>query len=275
MACVWADRERQYFVSTCSTTNPGKEINRWRWWQCDETPNATPERENILLPQPQVVQVYYDGASKIDQHNHHRQDSLNLEKKLQMNAWERRTNVSIFAMIVVDSFYLFCGVHGGVTKVSARSYYEQLAEQLIENDYDCMSLCRHHEEVDELERALMAQGAPMLDPVKQLTAPTPTKRHKKNNPKHRVQGRCMVCTKLTSHMSFVATKAQILRSWVMTNICDTKSFLIEHNASSDYFGGDEYKLARVAGHILRGLHPYSDVSKYHQAVVEYAYVLCP
>ena len=200
MACVWADRERRYFVSTCSSTSPGMEINRYRWRQRDETPNAAPVRENIRLPQPQVVQVYYDGASKIDQHNRHRQDSLNLEKKVQTNAWERRTNVSIFAMIVVDSFYLFSGVRGGVTKVRARSYYEQLAVELIENDYDRMSLRRRREEVMELERALTAQGAPMLDPVKQLTAPTPTKRHKKNKPTHRVQGRCMVCSKLTSHV---------------------------------------------------------------------------
>ena len=33
-----------------------------------------------------------------------------------------------------------------------------------------------------------------------LTAPTPTKKYKKNKPSHRAQGRCMVCKKPTSHV---------------------------------------------------------------------------
>ena len=39
-----------------------------------------------------------------------------------------------------------------------------------------------------------------LDANKQLALATPTKRQKKNNPKHRAQGKCMSCKMLTSHV---------------------------------------------------------------------------
>ena len=200
MACVWADRERRYFVSTCSSTVPGREIIRQRWRQRDTTANAAPVKELIRIPQPQVVQVYYDGCGKIDQHNRHRQDSLNIEKKVTTTDWAKRANLSIFGMIAVDAFYLLAGVRGKLY-FGARQFFEMLAEELIDNDYDRRSLRRRRDEADELERALIGEGGvAMLHPAKQLTAPTPTKRRKTKNPNHRMQGRCMVCNKPTSHV---------------------------------------------------------------------------
>jgi Transposase IS4 len=90
LSFVWADRDQRFFISTCLSTAPGKIINGRRWRQRDPTPNAKPKLELITINQTEAGQVYYEGCGKIDQHNRHRQDSLNLEKKVQTMDWSSR-----------------------------------------------------------------------------------------------------------------------------------------------------------------------------------------
>jgi hypothetical protein len=96
----------------CLSTATGRVIKRQRWRQRDETPNADPVLEHIEIRQTEAGTVYYDGCSKIDQHNRLRQESLNIEKKLQTMDWATRGNHSIFGMVVVDAFYLVNGCQG-------------------------------------------------------------------------------------------------------------------------------------------------------------------
>jgi Transposase IS4 len=199
MAITWIDRDRKFFVSTCSSAAPGKEIRRYRWRQVDKSPNAEPERMEIKIPQPLVVQTYYDSCQMIDRHNRQRQDSLDIEKKVQTVRWEKRVNLGLFGMMVVDAYHLYAGIREGFTCLDSRGYFTSLAEQLIDNDYDRMTLRRRREEDHALEKAIEEQGG-ILEPSKQRTAPTPTKRMKRMHPTHRLQGNCMVCKKNTVHV---------------------------------------------------------------------------
>ena len=161
VAFVWADRDRRYFITTCLSTAPGKVIKKRRWRQRDETPNADPVLEYIEIQQTEAGQVYYEGCSKIDQHNRLRQDSLNLEKKLQTMDWATRANHSILGMIVVDSFYLATGCQGAF-QGGFRFYLEDLITGLIENKYDQRTLRKRREESIKEEAAISKTGAGMI-----------------------------------------------------------------------------------------------------------------
>jgi Transposase IS4 len=185
LAIVWADRERRFFVSSCCSSAPGRVIERRRWRQRDTTPNANPELETIRLPQPEAVQVYYDGCGRIDEHNCHRQDSLNLEKKVQTMHWAHRANHSIFGMCVVDAFDLAVGCQGNAHYPSFRVFLEDLITGLIDNEYDKRVLRKRKDNAIKQEAAIAKTvGLGVLDTSRQLTGPTPTKRRKANRPEH-------------------------------------------------------------------------------------------
>ena len=91
MALVWVDRDRRYFISTASSLKEGKEYSRDRWRQPeqDEDHLAQPNnqdavRQHLTVPQPEVCEIYYDTCGAIDQHNRHRQDTLQIEKKCKL-----------------------------------------------------------------------------------------------------------------------------------------------------------------------------------------------
>lgn len=194
LAFVWVDRERRYFITTCSSVAPGPYCKRFRWRQVDPLP-APAKRVEILIDQPLACSIYYGACGKIDQHNRLRQQSLELERKVKTHMWDRRVNLSIFAMVVCDAYLLAAGCQG-VKVGEPRFFFELLAEQLIDNTYEERALRK---------RAARATGITIddrveLDPTDHLTFPTPTKRKKKNNPKHTDQGRCMVCSRTSTHV---------------------------------------------------------------------------
>ena len=81
LAFVWMDRERRYFISSCSSLQQGKAWIRERWRQVNrEDPNAEAEKVQLVVPQTKSGKLYYDTCASIDQHNRSRQQTLNLEK---------------------------------------------------------------------------------------------------------------------------------------------------------------------------------------------------
>jgi hypothetical protein len=140
-------------------------------------------------------------------HNRQRQDNLDIKKKVLTVRWERRVNMGLFGMMVVDAYHLFAGVPNGVRATASRWVYEQMAEELIDNDHDRTTLRRRREETAALERAIK-ENCGVLEPGKQRSAPTPTKRMKKKHPTHDLQGICMVCTgkKNTTHVCMECQK---------------------------------------------------------------------
>ena len=67
----------------------------------DET---SPEDVTLVVPQPAAAEIYYSACAAVDQHNRDRQDTLCIELKLKTHDWARRVNLSIFGMIVVDTW---------------------------------------------------------------------------------------------------------------------------------------------------------------------------
>jgi hypothetical protein len=104
----------------------------------DTTPNAAPERVNLTIPLPAAAEIYYDACAKIAQHNRCRQACLMLESNLKTKDWSVRLNMSILGVCIVDSWLLYSECRG--SGVGQRQLYEDLAEELITNDYD--STCR-------------------------------------------------------------------------------------------------------------------------------------
>ena len=201
MSFVWADRDCMYFIATCSSSAPGSIIKRRRWRQRDPTPDAEPEVEHVRIRQTQAGEIFYDGCQAIDKHNRVRQEHLNLEKKVQTMSWSNRANHSLLAMCMVDSFALAKGCQGNLHHLGgARSFFEDLLTDLIDNHLDKRTLRRRCNEAAARESALTGEAMPELDTSRHLTAPTPTKKRKSGNPKHRSQGRCMICKSLTSHV---------------------------------------------------------------------------
>jgi hypothetical protein len=103
-------------------------------------PNADPERIKIVVPQPKSAELYYTTCGMVDRHNHHCQDTLMIERKVGTLDWSMRVNLSIFGMLVVDTWqaYSQCtGRNGGNGKdKNQKDFYTYLAEELVDNQYD-------------------------------------------------------------------------------------------------------------------------------------------
>ena len=118
LAFVWVDRDRRYFVSTCSSLAAGPPCTRFRWKQVDRvTPDAPPEYKEVLVAQPEACAIYYSACGKIDQHNRLRQASLALERKIQTTVWHRRVNMSISASMLLIHIFFVKGAREALTRL--------------------------------------------------------------------------------------------------------------------------------------------------------------
>jgi hypothetical protein len=199
LAYCWVDRERRYFISTCSSLAEGPPCLRWRWRQLDTRPNADPVYMEVLVPQPECCDVYYGACAKIDQHNKLRQASLMLETKVKTTLWHRRVNQTLFGMCVVDAFLLAQGCQANRWS-SAADFFVALAGDLIDNTYEQRALRKRvaRRQASEGGHGPVLADVGPLSARLQLCSTTPTKRMKKSNNKHMDQVRCMSCRKLTS-----------------------------------------------------------------------------
>jgi hypothetical protein len=93
--------------------------------------------------------------------------------------WATRGNHSIFGIIVVDAFYLANDCQGAF-QGGFCFFLGDLITGLIENKYNQRALRKRREEFIKEDAALSKVGISALDPLCQLTAPTPTKRRKAN-----------------------------------------------------------------------------------------------
>jgi hypothetical protein len=129
LAFVWMDRNRRYFIATGSCLQAGKTYSRNRWRQEDEEQDAPPNRVELFVPQPQAAEVYYLTCGLIDQHNRSRQDTLMLERKFKTHDWAKRVNMSLFAMIVVDTYLVYSQFTE--SKDTQKEFYCDLAEEQL------------------------------------------------------------------------------------------------------------------------------------------------
>ena len=116
------DCEHWYFVATGCTLLDGIPYSRVQWHQVDETPDAPPERVELIIPQPKAAEVYYEACGWVDQHNRHWQATLMMETKIEVHRWDQCVNHSILAMCIVDQSILQNGAVCG-TNFSATSHF--------------------------------------------------------------------------------------------------------------------------------------------------------
>jgi hypothetical protein len=205
-AFVWMDRERRYFIATAGSLAAGRAYTRARWRQIIQDRIAPPEKVNLTITQPEIAEIYYDTCGAIDRHNRCRQDDLCIEKKVQTINWSTRVNLSIFGMIVVDSWLVYKALVDApgqkivATEDSAftqSGFYSCLAEQLVLNNYNEKgrpSAARRRSFEEEACLNAVKSGSPKSGVLAHLT---PIKRFKTDQDgretSFRYQGRCREC----------------------------------------------------------------------------------
>jgi hypothetical protein len=115
-----------------------------------------PEWVEIKMNCLQVAVLYYTACGKIDQHNQCQQSGLDLEKNIQTKSWHKRVNLSIFGMIVVDSYLLHQECTGGC--YSQHLFYQLLIKDLLENEFadDVETRSRSAEKAKKLMSLVLA-----------------------------------------------------------------------------------------------------------------------
>ena len=134
LSFIWMDQDRRYFIASASSLDSGILYSQKRWRQVLLELDALPENVELTIPQPKATEVYYRTCSAFDQHNRHRQDNLKTEKKLETKKWDMRVNLTIFSMIVVDTWLVYSQVTGSTELQS--EFNVCLAEELIDNNID-------------------------------------------------------------------------------------------------------------------------------------------
>ena len=134
MAFVYCDKNRYYFVTTCSNMCCVDPIYRVRLRQVQPVESgASPESVAIALNVPRAAQVYYSANGAIDQHNWIRQDTVQLERKIQTKVWHKRVNTTILGIILEKCTRRW---------MTAVEYYRRLIQELIENKFASSGVVR-------------------------------------------------------------------------------------------------------------------------------------
>jgi hypothetical protein len=182
---MWLDRDRRYFIATASSTLEGSPYSRTRWRQVEDGP----ARVDLEVRQRMLVEVYYSACAQIDRHNRCREADLMLERRVGTHDWSFRVNCSLLGMITVDAFLVYSGGCGIRRHMDQRSFYEKLADQLINNSFDFAGR--------------RDRSAPLVNPQEVMRSGrdvhlTPTKKRRKAKGREEAssfaaQGRCTVC----------------------------------------------------------------------------------
>ena len=77
-ATVWMDRDRRYFIGDVEGMDAGQLTYRLRWRQNDPDQNADPERVELEVPTPKMIEQYYNMNDVIDQLNLKGQNDLEI-----------------------------------------------------------------------------------------------------------------------------------------------------------------------------------------------------
>ncbi|KAL5502121.1 hypothetical protein EMCRGX_G008844 [Ephydatia muelleri] len=133
MAHAWGDKVRKCFVSTHSTTIPGRPSNKRRWREVlDEDGEEIGQSEvfNKTVKRKKVVETYFDAASIID-NNHMRQGGVALETAWQTQSWASRFISTILGIVETDAYLLYKKFHPGGSKISHSDFTESVAKGLL------------------------------------------------------------------------------------------------------------------------------------------------
>ena len=98
--------------------------------------NIEPDRLEINILQPKCAEEYYSCCAMIDKHNRSRQATLKIERKHGTHYWYMRVNLSIFSIVVGDTWCVVKGILGSRLNYSEDGFCTKLAEEMIDNKMD-------------------------------------------------------------------------------------------------------------------------------------------
>ena len=134
MAHAWGDKVRKCFVSTHSTTFPGKPSNKRRWIEMlDEDGEEVGQTEvfNKTVKRKKIVESYFDATSIIDINNHMRQGGLALETAWRTQSWTNRVVATVLGIVETDAYLLYKKFHPGSSMLSHSDFTEAVAKALL------------------------------------------------------------------------------------------------------------------------------------------------
>ena len=138
---VWMDKDHRQFIASGSSMDAGANMERIRSRQLEDvSKNADPMDVTLTIPQPTASDIYYGACSKIDQHNICRQEYQDIENKLQTHDWDKKSNLGIFAMCVVDAW--MCYSNKKKVEETQEAYYLKISEEMLDNLLDANLVTR-------------------------------------------------------------------------------------------------------------------------------------
>ena len=204
LSFTWMDLERHCFVTSAYSLDSGIPYSCNRWHQLSLELDALPENGEFSIPLPKAMEVYYQTCGVIDHHNQHCQDNLKTKKKLEKKKWDMRVNLTIFSMIVVDTWLAYSQATGSTELQS--EFYVRLAEELIDNNIDSRLQRWRNSGEDGSDSN---DESPVMTCTGRARAGvschlTPTKRCCHTGDREltaqRLQGRCIQCGKTTTYI---------------------------------------------------------------------------
>ena len=114
----------------CGITLPGVAHRKRRW----RVVHGRDEGYVVSIPRPQLVGEYFDGAAKIDIHNHHRQGpkGVCLESR-KTNRWEIRFWQTFAGFLAVDAYLAYRRFCPGKSACKQTEFLRVLVQELLDN----------------------------------------------------------------------------------------------------------------------------------------------
>lgn len=162
----WLDRHRRHFVTTAGNISDTVSPEHISWTKLQE--GAFPIDSGVRTPL--ATTQYHDVASIIARHNRVRQDSIDLEKAIGTQNWVFRFASTVIGVILTDCSQLYHFGSSGRQRLSPHSFFSILGTEMIDNDFDMVSICSHfadyaHKEEEERDTGrfgVMAQLIPVV-----------------------------------------------------------------------------------------------------------------
>ena len=129
------DIVRKNIVASCGVTLPGLGHKKRRW-TVGEDGHATTFFKRV--PRPQLVEDYFNGAQKIDVHNHLRQGraGIALERR-PVRHWKSRFFQSFLGIIEVDAYLAYRRFCPGKKTITHMEFLRVLTQSLLDNKIGC------------------------------------------------------------------------------------------------------------------------------------------
>jgi hypothetical protein len=214
-AIAWNDKRLKLIVSTnASLVTPGPKIIKKRTRMVfDDAGHATGNvNADIQIDAPHVVTDIFNALNKIDVADQYRQGTLAFEEALKTHEWWFRIWVTIFAICIVDAYFMYRADylrtnHGSNVKMmDVIEFAERLSFQLInyEENASTYNLRPHSSQSPSAisgssQVATTTTSDHSLDSLRNAPFYT-AKKWVQNDPKRSVVLTCVVCKEKTARM---------------------------------------------------------------------------